>query len=362
MLAPLFESAGVQTVPIDIPATSADGRDGRMVLVGHRRRLGRERLLVYSHIDVVPAQGWRAFEPRRSGGLIFGRGAADMKGAIASLLGALESVRDVPLEYDLSVLVTMDEETQQRSQLEYVTSALDPGTAPHVLSLDAGFGYVSIANLGVLQMDVMVRGESVHSGLSHLGKNAVEDANVLIGALLSLKERVVQRRSSIKTHPDTGLSFMEPRLNVNRVEGGLARNIVPDSCVFSIDRRLLPDERIEDARSEIMETLGGVSAVNWEILRESVIEPVPPCNDPEASVLADTICSVTGESGLYGEMISGDLPGAATRLWRGSVFGAGLIRPESRIHGIDEFVSERDMNQLTEVLGRFLTRNQKEAA
>jgi len=362
LLALAFESAGVETVRVDIPASAANGHEGRMALVGHRRRPGKDRLVVYSHVDVVPAQGWPAFEARRVDGMIFGRGAADMKGAIAVLAGALESLKDVPLEYDLSVLVTMDEETQQRSQLEYVTRELDLGNAPHILSMDAGFGYVSIANLGVLQMDVMVRGESVHSGLSHMGKNAVEDANLLIAALLSLKAEVVKRRSRIKTHPDTGLSFMEPRLNVNWVEGGLARNIVPDSCVFSIDRRLLPEERIEDARAEIVAVLHGVSSVDWEILRDFVIEPAPPCDDPEAEVLAGIVRDVTGESGLYGEMISGDLPGAAAQLWGGSVFGLGLIRPRSRIHGINEFVYESDMNQLSEVLVRFLTRNRKEAA
>jgi len=362
LLALSFESAGLETRRVDIPAVAAEGRDGRMALVCHRRRPGRERLIVYSHVDVVPAKGWPAFEARRSDGKIYGRGAADMKGSIAVLAGALESLKDVPLEYDLSVLVTMDEETQQRSQLEYVTTELAPGEAPHVLSMDAGFGYVSIANLGVLQMDVMVRGESVHSGLSHMGKNAVEDANALIGAVLSLKQRVTRRRSETRTHPDTGLPVMEPRLNVNQIEGGLARNIIPDSCVFSIDRRLLPEERTKDARAEIVETLRGVSSAEWEILRESVIEPVPPCDDPEAEILADIVRDVTGATGLYGEMISGDLPGAATQLWSGKVFGLGLIRPESRIHGIDEFVYESDMNQLKEVLARFLTRNRKEAA
>ncbi|MBE9506073.1 MAG: M20 family metallopeptidase [Chloroflexi bacterium] len=166
----------------------------------------------------------------------------------------------------------------------------------------------------------------------------------------------------MRTHPDTGLAVMEPRLNVNRVAGGLARNVVPDSCVFTVDRRLLPDERVDEARTEIVQALGSVPAVDWSIQREFVIPPVPPCDDPEAEVLARILGDVTGSSGLYGEMISGDLPGIATRLWGGKVFGLGVIRPQSHIHGIDECVIERDMEQLVEVLVRFLTLNQKEAA
>ena len=361
-LAPLFGAAGLEPVPIEIPSEAAGGLEGRMALVCHRRRQERDRLLIYSHIDVVPAEGWDAFKARRADGRIFGRGAADMKGSVAALLGALWQVRDLPLAYDLSVLVTMDEETSQSPQLEYLTSALHPGPGPHVLSMDAGFGYVSIANLGLLQLDVAVRGESVHSGLAHLGRNAVEDANRLIHALLLLKESVIQRRSNLKTHPDTRLDVMEPRLNVNRIQGGLAHNVVPDSCVFTVDRRLLPSESVDEARAEIFQALRSVPSVEWSIRREFVIPPVPPCDDPEANVLARILRDVTGSSGLYGEMISGDLPGVATRLWGGKVFGLGVIRPYSRIHGIDECVIERDMEQLVEVLVRFLTRNRKEAA
>ena len=360
-LAPRFGVAGLEPDRIEIPSEAAAGRDGRMALVCHRRQQGRDRLLIYTHIDVVPAQGWDAFKSRRADGRVFGRGAADMKGAVAALLEALWRVRDLPLAYDLSVLVTMDEETNQSSQLEYLTSALDPGPRPHVLSMDAGFGYVSIANLGLLQLDVAVHGESVHSGLAHLGRNAVEGAGRLIGALLSLQQTVVQRRSQLRTHPDTGLDVMEPRLNVNRIEGGLARNVLPDSCVFMVDRRLLPSESVDEARAEIVRALRSVPTVEWSIQREFVIPPVPPCDDPEAGVLARILGDVTGSSGLYGEMISGDLPAVATRLWGGKVFGLGVIRLESHIHGIDEYVVERDMEQLVEVLVRFLTRTQEEA-
>ena len=355
-------SAGCATHIVDIPPTSADGLEGRAALIAHRRALGRPRLVVYGHVDVVPADGWDAYSPRLADGKVFGRGSSDMKGSIAALVVALAHLKDSPLHYDLTVAMTMDEETHQLSQLEYLTPEVDAGPGTHLLSLDAGFGYVSVANLGVLQMDVAVRGQAVHSGLAHLGRNAVEDASRLIAAILELKRRVVARRSAVPTHPGTGLEVMEPRLNVNQVEGGLARNIVPDICTFSIDRRLLPDETVEDSRAEILQALDSVDGAQWDILREFVIPPVPPSDDPEAEVLSGVVGEVTGSTGLYGEMISGELPYATRRYWGGKVFGTGVIRPESHIHGVDEFVYERDLHQLGEVLVRFLTGNHKEAA
>lgn len=357
-----LRQANCTTQKIDIPPTAADGLEGRMALVAHRRMPGQPRLVVYGHVDVVPAQGWDAYGPRVEYGKVFGRGSSDMKGSIAALVVVLKRIKNTPLHYDLTVLMTMDEETHQLSQLEYLTDAVDAGPATHMLSLDAGFGYVSIANLGVLQLDVAVKGHAVHSGLAHLGKNAVEDASRLVASLLELKDRVVARRSPIETHPDTGLQVMEPRLNVNQVQGGLARNIVPDVCTFSIDRRLLPEETVDGARAEIVQALDSVEGAQWDIFREFVIPPVPASDDPEAKVLSRIVADVTGSTGLYGEMISGELPYAAGRFWGGKVFGTGVIRPESRIHGVDEFAYERDLYQLGEVLERFLTGKEKEAA
>jgi len=361
-LAPLFQEVGCDVLHVDIPREAAGGLEGRAALVCHRRRYGAERLLIYSHIDVVPAQGWDAFSPRVADGRVYGRGAADMKGSLAALLGALKRLRDRELRYDVSVLVTRDEETHQVSQQEYLTPFLDAGAQPLVLSLDNAFGYVTIANLGLLQLDIAVHGTSVHSGLAHLGRNAVEDCVRLISTLSALKDDVLKRRSCVPVHPDTGLTCMEPRLNVNRIEGGLARNIVPDLCTFSIDRRLLPEENVAVAREELLGALHKASDVDWDVAREFVIPPVPPCDDANAVAMGDTIRDVTGATGLYGAMMSGELPGAACGPWGGQSFGVGLIRPESNIHGVDEHVCVTDLDQLVEVLMRFLSGDGKEAA
>jgi acetylornithine deacetylase/succinyl-diaminopimelate desuccinylase-like protein len=155
---------------------------------------------------------------------------------------------------------------------------------------------------------------------------------------------------------------MEPRLNVNVVNGGLARNIVPDLCVFSIDRRLLPEETVEAAREELLGALRSVPGAVWEVAREYAIPSVTPCSDATAGEMADAIRDVTGATGLYGAMMSGELPGAACGFWGGQSFGVGLIRPGSQIHGVDEHVCVADLDQLVEVLTRFLGVDGKEAA
>ena len=116
-------------------------------------------------------------------------------------------------------------------------------------------------------------------------------------ALLELKSRVLQRKSKVAVHPDTGLKFMEPRLNINMIHGGLKVNIVPDECIISVDRRLIPEETLAEAEKEIMDTLARVrSGVEWQVGTAMTIPTIPPSKDPIVEELSAIIHKVTGRS------------------------------------------------------------------
>jgi acetylornithine deacetylase/succinyl-diaminopimelate desuccinylase-like protein len=182
----------------------------------------------------------------------------------------------------------------------------------------------------------------------------VEKACLLMQALMVLKKKVARRKSAIRTHPDTGLRKMVARLNINMVQGGLKVNIIPDQCTISLDRRLIPEENIAEARKEILDTLSAVPEVKWEIEREFSIPTVPPCEDPLTTELSAIMKEVIGEGGKYGEMGSGDLSNIVVNEWGGREFGLGVIRPESNIHGHNEFVYQKDIQNLAEIICRFL--------
>lgn len=352
-LEPLFREVGFQTERVLIPPEHADGKPGRVNLLAHRRDPGRPRLILYTHIDVVPAQGWDAFTPAVRDGRIYGRGAADMKGAIAALLLALDMARDKAWRFDTSVMVTTDEEITQASQIRYLRPYLEPVPGACFFSLDTSFGYVQVAALGCIHMEVRVKGRSVHSGMSHLGENAVEKAVPVLDALMQLKKKVTRRRSRVPVHPDTGLTVMEPRLNVNMVHGGLKANIVPDECVITIDRRLIPEEDIVEAERELMEALSSVDGVQWDVPSISRNPTVPPLDDPVTGQLAGILRDVTGQAGEYGEMGSGDFGPIVVLEWGARLFGLGTIRADCGIHGKNEFVYQRDIEDLALVISRF---------
>ena len=115
---------------------------GRFNLVCERSAETKPRLIFYGHVDVVPAAGWDAFRGRVSDGRLYGRGAADMKGGIVGLLGGLEAVSDKPVNYDIGVVITTDEEMSQASQLRYLARFLEPVKDASVFCLDSSFGFV----------------------------------------------------------------------------------------------------------------------------------------------------------------------------------------------------------------------------
>ena len=302
----------------------------------------------------MPAHGWEAFKPRVENGKIYGRGAADMKGAIPALLMALEKVKDQRLNYDVSVMITTDEELSQASQLRYIHQFIQPTQGAYFFDLDSNAGYIAIASLGALQMEITVKGKSVHSGLSHLGENAVEKSVAVMEALLRLKEKVTLRKSRVLTHQETQLDHMVARLNINMIHGGLKVNIIPDQCVISIDRRLIPEEKIEDARREIIAALNEVRDVNWECTSELVIDSQEPCDNPITDKLSEIMKGVIGEGGKFGEMGSGDLGNIVVKEWGGEAFGLGVIRTESNMHGNQEFVYQKDIEDLARIIELFL--------
>jgi succinyl-diaminopimelate desuccinylase len=352
-LAPLCRRAGYTVQRVNIPKR-IDG--GRLNLLAHRRSRRKPRLLVYSHVDVVPADDdWKPFEPRIRNGRMVGRGTADMKGCIMAFLAASRAVKEREWAWDTTLMVTTDEETNQFEQLEYLfEKKLDGVQGATFLDLDSAFGYVSIGGLGHMSVRITVRGRSVHSGISHTGVNAVERAVPVLQALQELKKRVESRFSGIPTHPATGIRRMQAKLNINMIHGGLKVNIVPDTCVIEVDRRLIPEENLRDARKELLSTL---KPLGREVdLKIDIVHEMPGYGKVSEAALRLAEChrEVMGSGDLFGTMGSGDMLTMAHR-YNWQIAGCGVGREgESNLHGRDENMRLKDFERMKSILELFL--------
>lgn len=215
----------------------------------------RPTLHFNAHYDVVPVSGvWRHADPfsgRVEDGWIYGRGTADMKGAIASLLlalRALRATRTAPVNH-LEVSFTADEETDSSLGAGWLVE--HGGIHPdYALVLEGGEGpRIGCGHNGVVWLEVTVHGRAAHGSTPQKGINAFEHAARLA---LALQDHAAALATRTFTAPDG--RTRRPTLNVGGVfssgEGGKI-NTVPALARFSIDRRVLPTETAAAAEREL---------------------------------------------------------------------------------------------------------------
>jgi acetylornithine deacetylase len=191
---------------------------------------GGPRLLVNSHLDTVPpCDGWSGapWEPRWSDERLVGLGANDAKGCVAAMLwSAFElAASPVALAGTAVFAFTAEEETGGRG-IQSVLDRLRPLDAA-VVGEPTGL-QVCTAQRGMLILRCVARGQSAHAAHASLGENAIHKAARDIARLELFR---------FEGHPLLGAS----RPQVTQVEGGLARNQVPDACEFFVDLRSTPN-------------------------------------------------------------------------------------------------------------------------
>jgi succinyl-diaminopimelate desuccinylase len=216
-----------------------------------------------AHYDVVPVSGkWRhgdAFSGAAEEGWVFGRGTADMKGSIASLILAFRALRatGVAPALDVEVSFTADEETDSALGAGWVVR--HGGIRPdYAVVLEGGEGRViGCGHNGVVWLEVTVHGRAAHGSVPARGVNALEHMARLVLAL-GEHGREIGKRGFVA--PDGAVR--RPTLNIGGVfssgEGGKI-NTVPALARFSIDRRVIPNETAAAAERELRKFLAAAA-------------------------------------------------------------------------------------------------------
>ncbi len=274
---------------------------GERVNLVARRAGGKPPLSVYAHIDTVPVgEGWTVdpFGGEVRDGLVYGRGTADMKGSIASLLLALEVLAEAGLEplFDIHCLMCCDEEIGLAPGVRYL--AEQGYVRGDLLWLEGGgqFPMTIQAMAGIAEVEVTTVGKSGHSGVGITGVNAVEAMVPILAELLLLKEQEesLQSRYRALTLPGSPESQMTPKFNLNVIRGGAKFNVIPDSCTVVIDRRYLPEEDYDTVTERIREAVArgaarskalDVTVDSRHVYRPLVIDDNSPGNRKAARAL-----------------------------------------------------------------------------
>jgi len=366
-LEPIFRDMGFETTKMKMPAEVFAAKCCDSRLVGDRYNLradlsvGAEKtLVIYAHLDVVPAEGEWDTDPFcavQKNGRVYGRGVSDCKGSVAALVAALKALlsKEKP-KYNLSILLTTDEEVGGYSGLCYLTD-LGQVKGDLMLCMDGFSDDVGIGSNGIITWDVMVKGRSAHSGSSFLGVNAVERSILVMERLMDLKKVVQARRSRLPASSpvkSVGIENLMPILNITMVNGGVKENIVPDRCVLRGDRRVIPEERMEEAMEEIERALEPLRSegIDFEL---KFYPGYPPMSvDPEHAWVNEVREAVERGMGFMPQLSAaqGSLDQAYATEKTGiptCVYGVGR-QLESNIHAPNENVRITDLEGYTRFL------------
>ena len=254
---------------------------------------GTPVLLYNGHIDVVPpGNGWSRdpFGGEISEGRLWGRGAADMKSGVASMVAGVEAIVNsgVRLNGDLLLTAVADEETGSlRGTRHLIERGLKADMA--VVSEPTDLR-VEIANKGILWVEITTRGRGSHASRPHLGVNAIDKMQTVIEALHNIK---LEGWNELFDVPP-------PVLSVTKIQGGTKINVIPDLCKIEVDRRLLPGELPEAALHEIEVAIDEARKRDPQLdVVITVIDEWPPMQispgEPIVESLVNTVEAVLGE-------------------------------------------------------------------
>ena len=232
-------------------------RDGQSVLA--RTDLGRaERVILAGHLDTVPiaidSTGRRNVPSRLDGdwdtGTLHGCGTSDMKAGVAVQLvlaaTVTEPVRDVTyVFYDCEEV-----EAERNSLRRLVATRPDWFRADFAVLLEPSSGIVEGGCQGTMRAKITLRGERAHSARSWLGDEAIHKAATVLQRLADY----VPRRPVVD-----GLEYHEG-LNAVGIEGGVAGNVIPDTCTVLVNYRFAPDRDEKAAEEHIREVFAGIDA------------------------------------------------------------------------------------------------------
>jgi succinyl-diaminopimelate desuccinylase len=237
------------------------------VLAGATERGDRPLVLLAGHLDTVPAQDNRP--GRIASGAVHGRGAADMKGAVAVMVELLLAGTRAGQDLDLGVVLFGREELPLDDSALTPLLAREPGlrTADLAIVMEPTANALQAGCLGNINATWTFHGRSGHSARPWLADNAIDHAAAGIAQLAAVEPHPVQF---------DGLTFTEVA-SVTAIRAGVAANVVPDEAVATVNARYAPGRSADDAER----WLRGLCAGHGELRIDS--------NAPSAPVSTDNL-------------------------------------------------------------------------
>lgn len=201
------------------------------------------------HTDVVPVEGqaWDSdpFRLTDLGDRVAGRGTTDMKGFLACVLAAVPEFTQRTLKTPIHIAFSYDEEIGCLGVRPMIAEFGHSLVRPRMVIVGEPTNMSIVdAHKGPVRWHVEVQGRAAHSSMAHLGVNAISYAGRLIGELSRIEEEL---KAAVNPRFDPPYASLQ----VTRMEGGTASNIVPVSAWFGFEVRAMPETDLAKIESDL---------------------------------------------------------------------------------------------------------------
>ena len=294
-------------------------------------------LLFESHIDTVTTDGmiidpWGA---ELRDGRIWGRGACDTKGTGAAMLWALRDyAASGAAGNNVALVFALDEESFMRGSAALAGEQLGQlGFRPAgVVVGEPTRQRPVIAHNGLLRWAIRTEGVACHSSDPGRGLSAI---TIMAAVVQAIEAHYIPQLAA--THPLTG----KAQCSINTIRGGALINVIPDSCVIELDRRVVPGEDLDAILPAVEAVLAPLRAANpsWRIVQEPPtfkLAPLDPAGNEDFHAFVASVLAAQGlPTELYGEAYGTDASNFSEAGLASIVIGPGSIE---QAHTKDEWL------------------------
>lgn len=247
-----YVAAALRRMGLDV--TVYEIAPGRVNVVGRLPGKGNGRsLLLNAHLDTVGVGGMAdPFDPVLRNGRLYGRGAQDMKGSLAAMMGAMKALAEsgAPLAGDVLFTAVADEEYTSAGTedlVRHLTADAAIITEPTELRL-------CLAHRGFVWFDVEVFGRAAHGSRYQEGI----DANLRMGRFLVELEKLAVELPTRPPHPLAG----PPSLHAALLQGGSEISVYSPHCQLKVERRTVPGETVASTTAELQAIIDRLAAAD----------------------------------------------------------------------------------------------------
>jgi acetylornithine deacetylase/succinyl-diaminopimelate desuccinylase len=236
----------------------------RRNVIAKLRGNGTGKSLIFSgHTDTVPPYEMtiEPFSGEIKDGYVLGRGANDMKGAVACMITAMINIKNKGevLGGDIILAAAVGEEEKSDGTEHVVKSGITADGA--IVGEPSNYGY-ALGHRGLEWLEIRIEGKVAHGGIPELGINAISKAAKLIRKI----EEELMPKLKERQNEWMGPSVM----NFGLIKGGTQPSSVADSCIIQIDRRYLPEENVKSVIKEYQDIINELREEDPEFKAEIV--------------------------------------------------------------------------------------------